>query len=249
MLGPVPGTDQLRWEAARTAVRTVLDSGTIPLDSSIEVRTFGQRRDKGCEDLEVVLSREPYSYERVLNAIDAIRPAVRGMTPLSASLEAAADDLASVDESTTLILVTDGVDISCDGDPVATAASFVEHAAPRKVHVIGFALDDPMASGMLRDIAAAGNGLYFDAKDSAELAAALQQAIVLRYHIMTPAGLEVATGTVGDQPRVLDPGTYRLTIDASPTIEREIVVTDGGVVQVQLRADDAGGLTADVLVP
>ncbi|HSH81501.1 MAG TPA: vWA domain-containing protein, partial [Herpetosiphonaceae bacterium] len=168
-------------------------------------------------------------------------------TPLGASLRAAAEDLQGAEGSTVVILVTDGLEsVACGGDPVAEAAALVGGSDQRKLHVIGFAVDDPVANETLRALAEAGKGLYFDADNSAQLADALRQAVELRYQIVTREGTEVAAGNVGQAPIQLPAGTYLLRINATPPIEKEFVVRDGDRLEVLIR-QGFGGLIADVL--
>ena len=247
MLAAVPGTDKLRWQVAKEALGTLLESGTIPLESYVGVRTYGRNRGQDCSDLEVALPLEPFSYERVLGAVQGLEPAVRGMTPLAASIRAAGSDLQATSGGATVILVTDGIE-SCDGDPVSEAAAFVAGGPDRKVHVVGFAIDDPAATEALRQIAANGNGLFFDAANSGELAAALRQAVVLTFQLITPSGIEVGAGTVGQEPIQLKPGTYRVKLSANPPVEQEFVVENGADTEILLR-QDLGVLQAEVRGP
>jgi hypothetical protein len=245
MLATVGTDGAQRWLVARDALRKVLDVGVLPLESNVGVRTYGRNRGKDCGDLEVVQPLEPYSYECVLTTINSIQPVPYGMTPLAASLQAANRDLAHVTGSSAVILVTDGIE-SCDGDPVAAAAKLVEGSADRKVHVIGFAVDDPGATENLRQIAAKGNGLYFDANDSTQLAEALQQAVVLSYTITTPSGEAVSEGTVGQSAMQLDSGNYQLRIEGTPPLVQDFSVKNGGSTEILLSQRD-GGLGAEVV--
>jgi Ca-activated chloride channel homolog len=244
MLAPVGTDGPERWVAARDALRSLLDSGVIPLESYVGVRTYGRNRGRDCGDIEVMQPLEPYSYERVLGVVNAIKPVPYGMTPLAASLRNAGQNLANVTGSSAVILVTDGIE-SCDGDPVAEAEKLVAGATDRKVHVIGFAIDDPAATENLRQIAAKGNGLYFDANDSAQLGEALQQAVVLSYAITTPSGEEVATGTVGDAPVPLNAGAYRLRIEGTPLVQ-DFAIKNGDTTEILLSQGN-GGLQAETV--
>lgn len=233
MLAEVPGTDKRRWQVAQEALLNLVNSGALPLNSQVGVRTYGRNRGNDCNDLEVALPLQPFSIESVSNVIGEITPAVGGMTPLGASLRAASDDLFVVDGSAVIILVTDGVE-SCDGNPAAEAGFFIQGADNRKVHVIGFAVDDPAATENLSAIATSGNGLYFDANDAAQLAAALQQAVELTYQILGPEGAEVATGTVGAAGITLEPGQYTLRVNSLPPVERELLVEAGSSLEVRV---------------
>jgi hypothetical protein len=113
--------------------------------------------------------------------------------------------------------------------------------------VIGFALGDQAASDNLRQIAIAGNGLYFDASNAAQLADALRQTITLSYQILDQNDREVASGEVGDPAIQLPPGKYKLKINSTPEIEKEFEVDNGGTVNIVVR-QGFGGLIADVNV-
>ena len=143
-----------------------------------------------------------------------------------------------------MILVTDGLE-SCNGDPTAEALAFAGGSDQRKVHVIGFTIDQQDARAQLRQIAEAGKGLYFDAGSSAQLAEALRQTIVLSYQIFDAEGQQVGGGIVGGAPLTLQPGRYRLKINASPAIEKELIVESGGQMLVSLR-QGFGGLIAEI---
>ncbi len=244
MLANIEGTDRERWQVAQEALTTLVNSGVISDQSYTVVRTYGRRRGNDCSDLEVAQGLSRYNRDALLGIISSLKPAVGGTTPLGASLRLAAEDLQAAEGSTVVILVTDGLE-SCNGDPVAEAANFVAGTDQRKVHVIGFALNDPAASEKLRQIAEQGKGLYFDANNAAQLAEALRQTIVLSYQILDENNEEVASGTVGSPPFELKPGEYTLKINANPPIERKLTVPNGGKVVVALR-QGFGGLVADV---
>lgn len=244
MLATFEGSDKERWQVAQEALSTLVSSGTISDQSAVVVRTYGRRRGNDCNDLEVAQTLSRFNAEALQAVIGGIKPAVGGMTPLAASLRAASEDLQAAEGSTVVILVTDGLE-SCNGDPVAEAANFVKDTDQRKVHVIGFALGDQEASAKLRQIAEQGKGLYFDANNSAQLTDALRQTIVLSYQITTLDGEPVAAGTVGSEPVEIQPGEYKLKINANPEVEKDLVVENGGNVVVSLR-QGFGGLVAEV---
>jgi hypothetical protein len=239
MLAEVPGTGKRRWQIAQEAMLNLVNSGALPLDSRVGVRTYGRNRGNDCNDQEIVQSLQPFSIESMINVVNSITPAVGGMTPLGASVRAAGEDLLAVDGSSVIILVTDGVE-SCDGKPADEAGFFVQGGDDRKVHVIGFAIDDPAATENLRAIATSGSGLYFDAQDSTQLAAALRQAVELTFSILGPDGTEVGTGTVGAERLTLEPGTYTLRINAVPPVEREILIEDGSTVDIRISQGPEG---------
>ena len=233
-----------RWQVAQEALTALVNSNTISDQSFVAVRTYGRRQGNDCNDLELVQGLSRFNPAELNNVISGIKPAPGGMTPLGASLREASTDLQAAEGGTVVILVTDGLE-SCNGDPVAEANNFVTGSNQRKVHVIGFALDDPVSSETLRKIADSGKGLYFDAGNATQLAEALRQTIVLSYRISTPEGEEVATGTVGDPALDVAPGRYKLEINANPPVEKELVVKNGDEVVVSLR-EGFGGIIAEI---
>lgn len=245
MQAEIDGSGKQRWQVAQDALNSLINSGTITGQSAVALRTYGRQRGGDCNDVEVLQKLSRFKPDALLSAVGTIKPAVGARTPLAASIRAASDDLITAEGTTALIVVTDG-DESCNGDPAAEAAAFVAGGPQRQVHVIGFALDDPTASERLRQIAVNGNGIYIDATNSAELAAALRQTIELSYQIVAEDGTEAATGTVGKSgPVQLAPGTYKVTINASPSIVKVLTVQTGESLAVELR-QGYGGLLADV---
>ena len=244
MLAKIEGTDRERWQVAQEALISLINSDAIAEQAYTVVRTYGRRRGNDCTDLEVAQGLSRYNKESLLGIISTIKPAVGGTTPLGASLRLAAEDLQAAEGSTVVILVTDGLE-SCNGDPVTEAANFVAGTDQRKVHVIGFALNDPAASQQLQLIAEQGKGLYFDAGNAAQLVEALRQTIILSYQILDSENNQVASGTVGGEGFQLPPGDYKLKINANPPLEQEFTVENGDKVVVSLR-QGFSGLVAEV---
>lgn len=244
MLAEIPNTGRQRWQVAQEALTTLINSGSISDQSYVVFRTYGRNRGNDCSDLEVVQGLSRFNRDALQALVSGLQPAVGGMTPLGASLRAAGEDLQAAEGNTAIILVTDGEE-SCNGDPAGEAASFVTGTDQRKVHVIGFAIDNQQAADQLRQIAESGKGLYFDAGDSAQLAEALRQTITLSYQIEDANGQIVQSGTVGGDALQLDPGRYKLTINSNPAIEKELNVENGGNLLVSVR-QGFGGLIADI---
>ncbi|MDP9315821.1 MAG: VWA domain-containing protein [Chloroflexota bacterium] len=240
----VAGSDTERWQVAQEALRAFLTSGGISPQTNVALRTYGRQRTNDCGDYEVVQNLSLYNRETLLSVVDTLVPVPGARTPLAFSIRAAADDLRAAEGSTALIVITDG-DETCNGDPAAEAANFVKDVPERKVHVIGFALDTPGDNAKLQQIAQNGNGLYFDASNGAELAAALAQTIQLPYQVVTSEGNEAARGIVGGEPIVVPPGTYTLRINATPPIERVLDVANGEMVNVLVQ-QQGGNLTTEI---
>jgi len=120
----------------------------------------------------------------VLGEVDALRPG--GMTPLTASVEAAADQLKG---SGVVVLVTDGKE-TCGGRPCALGAALAASAPGVVVHVIGFKLRLDVFSwnNPDKDVTGAGQtvakcladrtgGRFVSTETVQELVAALEQTL------------------------------------------------------------------------
>lgn len=137
-----------------------------------------------------------------------------GYTPLAASLEMAGEDLLAVPAAKQMIiLLTDGEE-SCGGDPEAVAAGLREKGVDVEVHIVGFDLEVEEAA-VMKDVAAAGGGAYYDARDSAELKSALTRVIDVTANKVDPDWLRtispVKGGKAPTEALLVTPGTYTLT--------------------------------------
>ena len=79
--------------------------------------------------------------------------------------------MATTEEETTLVLVSDGKE-TCQGDPCALVKSLKGKGIKLKTHVIGFDVTDEEKQ-QLACIAEAGGGKYFTAKSADQLKLAL----------------------------------------------------------------------------
>jgi len=98
-------------------------------------------------------------------------------------------------------------------------------------------------------IADAGNGTYRAAATGAELLAALQESLQLRYVIYNEQDEQIYSGIVGDAgPDDLDVGEYRIVIETTPTpIERTVEVLPDQTTRITI--DPATGGINAVIVP
>ncbi len=153
------------------------------------------------------------------NQLASIRAQVAGLvpygyTPLAASLQLAGEDLLAVPSAKQMIiLLTDGEE-SCGGDPEAVAAALREKGIDLEVHIVGFDLAVDEAA-VMKDVAAAGGGAYYDARDAAQLQEALTEVITVTANKVDPDWLRtispVTGGETADEAPLVTPGTYTLT--------------------------------------
>jgi hypothetical protein len=164
---------ETRMDAARKAIRATVQ-GVEP-DSVVALRLYGHRvpqEDKAgsCRDSELVVPFKVLDRASFIGIVDAATP--RGQTPLTYSLEQAAQDFgAASDEERVIILVSDGAE-SCGGDPTAALRKLQAQGFKVKVHTIGLDVD-AAARAQLEAISTATGGEYHDARNAASLADSL----------------------------------------------------------------------------
>jgi Ca-activated chloride channel homolog len=168
-----------RFDAARAAVADMVDK--LPATTAIALRVYGHQSTpdkKNCEDTELVssFSAAPERAAEIRRKIADLK--ALGYTPISLSLQRAAEDFASQPEGKrTIILVSDGHE-TCKADPCAVAQALAKANVSLVVHTIGFGADDA-ARRQLQCIASVARGSYFDANSMTELAGKLGEAAAL----------------------------------------------------------------------
>lgn len=165
-----------KMKLARDALRGAL--AELPETVSVGLRAYGHRvsfedKEAGCADTELLIAPAPGAAGAVVARADQLVP--RGQTPIAASLEAAAADLAAHGGNGVLLLVSDGVE-SCGGDPVAVAESLRARGVPVVIHAVGLGVDADAAAA-LEQLALAGGGQYFDAPNAADLVSGMDTAV------------------------------------------------------------------------
>jgi hypothetical protein len=166
---------ETRMDAARKAIRATVQG--IEPDSVVALRLYGHRvsqDDKAgsCKDTELVVPFKVLDRPGFIGIVDAATP--RGQTPLTYSLEQAAQDFgAASDEERVIILVSDGAE-SCGGDPTGAMRKLQAQGFKVKVHTIGLDVD-AAARAQLEAISTATGGEYHDARSAATLADSLKR--------------------------------------------------------------------------
>jgi Ca-activated chloride channel family protein len=170
MWGQVPGGEN-KIVIARRVLGDVL--GNVPNGVNVGLITYGHRRAADCKDVETVVPIGPIDHALMKKKLDALKP--RGKTPIAAALALVFDELAKRQRPATVILVSDGIE-SCKGDPCQVVRDAKEKGLRFVLHVVGFGLGDADVS-QLKCAAQAGSGLYFQAGDAGQFAAALGNAV------------------------------------------------------------------------
>jgi hypothetical protein len=215
-------------------VLTDLVTNQLPPGVPVALRVFGNQPDS-C-DTNLLVPVQPLDPAAMAATIQGIEPVNLVKTPLGASLEQVANDLANVDGPKIVILVTDGEE-TCGGDPGVAIQSLVDQGIDVQVNIVGFALDDDALRAQFRDWARIGNGSYFDATNAAELDEAIANAVQAPFRVLDADGKEIARGFVGGDPVEVPAGTYTIVVLTDPEQRFENVeVNPGEDIELKLAA-------------
>ena len=161
-----------KLELAKKALQEMLGH----MDSSrihVGFRAFGfdtsipQDDEKSCSNTALLVSFKRENLVRVMSAAEKLT--AHGNTPIAGSLGLAGKDLEPYrDKSPHILLLSDGNE-TCGGDPAGVVRALREEGFNVEVYVIGFDLEEENTR-QLKEIAAAGNGTYYDARSSQALA-------------------------------------------------------------------------------
>jgi Ca-activated chloride channel homolog len=178
MWGQVEGENKI--VIARRVLGGLIDN--LPDDERVGLVAYGHRTEGDCNDIETVTPLAPLDRSRLKATIDALNP--KGKTPITRSLEQALDVARGGGGSTTILLVSDGLE-TCGGDPCATVRLAKQEGLNFLLHVVGFDVSGEDTS-QLECAAQAGGGLFSSADDAEQLGAALDTAVALAPDV--PAG-------------------------------------------------------------
>ena len=166
MWGQLPDK-QSKIKAAKTVLKDVV--GQLPSSVSAGLIAYGHRRKGDCKDIEMVQKAQLGGGAKIASRLGGLMP--RGKTPISESLQMAGKALTGIEDPTTIVLVSDGIE-TCKGDPCAVATALAKSYSKLKIHVVGYAVDG-VAAKQLQCIADKGRGTYFTADDYDGLLTAL----------------------------------------------------------------------------
>ena len=166
MWGAVKGKPKV--EIAREAVASMLK--TWPSDEPLGLIAYGHRRKGDCADIELISKPQPLDTARFSGLVTGLQ--AKGMTPITASVRLAAEQLKSSEQKATVILVSDGEE-TCKADPCALGRELENAGVDFTAHVIGFDLPEGPAREQLQCLAGSTGGRYIEARDAGELHQAL----------------------------------------------------------------------------
>ena len=194
MWGQIGGKPKI--EIAREAVSSML--GTWPASQQLGLMAYGHRSKGNCADIEMLKAPGPLDKASLQQAVNALQP--KGMTPISASVRMAAEQLKFSERKATVILVSDGEE-TCHADPCALGKELEKLGVDFTAHVVGFDIDkNPKAKAQLQCLASSTGGRYLDAKDAGELNKALREVAQAPAPVPAPAAPPPACGNFVEGP-------------------------------------------------
>ncbi|MDX8395922.1 MAG: VWA domain-containing protein [Mariprofundaceae bacterium] len=161
MWGQVDGKTKI--ELAKEAMSGLVKDFSAGTD--LGLISYGHRKEGDCSDIETLASIGS-SKDSIISAVQSINP--KGKTPLTKSIQIAAEQLKGRDAPTSIIVISDGKE-SCNADPCAAAKAVRDAGVNLKIHVVGFDVKKDEAE-QLQCIAKNGGGKYFSAGNATELA-------------------------------------------------------------------------------
>lgn len=169
MWGQIGGRAKI--EIAREAVGSMLSNW--PGSQQLGFMAYGHRSKGDCSDIQMLKAPGKLDKASFAQAVNALQP--KGMTPISASVRMAAEQLKFSERKATVILVSDGEE-TCHADPCALGTELEKLGVDFTAHVVGFDIEkNPKAKAQLQCLASSTGGRYLDAKNAGELNQALRE--------------------------------------------------------------------------
>ena len=166
---------QVDGKAKITVARDVMNALVEDWNEDIDLglMVYGHRKKRSCADIELMLPVGKPDADKVMTAINSIKP--KGKTPISTSLQQAAETLRYTEDPATVILISDGEE-SCEADPCAVAKELESKGINFTAHVIGFDIgSNPEAQTQLKCVAESTGGKFFEARNAEALKVALAE--------------------------------------------------------------------------
>lgn len=173
MWGKLASTNAVKFQTAREALRDGL--AKAPAEARVGMASFGHRRPSDCSDVEIMLTPEMVSAERIIQPLEKLNP--KGKGPLVNALREVAKGLAAAKDGSSIVLIHDDLD-NCQQD-VCAAAKDIQSANPKlPVHVVslGMRKDDFAKMSCLPK---ATGGRHYDIQEIDELKSALAEVFTL----------------------------------------------------------------------
>lgn len=207
MWGQIEGKTKI--EIARETLHGVM--GEVPANLEIGLMAYGHRRKGDCEDIELLVNPAPDQGAQITGTADKLNP--KGKTPLTASVEQAAEALKYSEDAATVILITDGLE-TCDKDPCAAGTELAQTGVDFTAHVVGFGLSEEEGR-QVACLAENTGGLYLAADNADQLGEALSHTVasVAAEPEPEPAPEEIPTASLEAPETVEQAARFEVTWD------------------------------------
>lgn len=169
MWGQIGGENKI--VIARRVMKNLVNK--LGADTNLGLVAYGHRREKDCEDIEIITPLAALNKAALAQQIEALNP--KGMTPITGAIRKAFEAASTGPGATTIVLFSDGLE-TCGGDPCQIVSKAKAGGANFVMHVIGFDVGKENVA-QLECAAQAGGGLYLSAENADELAAAFERAV------------------------------------------------------------------------
>ena len=116
---------------AKEALTSIINE--LPDDIEVGLVAYGHRKKGDCKDVEQLISVGPINKKALISSVNKLSP--KGMTPISLSIQTAAETLKTIENETTIILVSDGKE-TCNADPCATTKTLKDSGVKFVMHVV-----------------------------------------------------------------------------------------------------------------
>ncbi|HBF43696.1 MAG TPA: hypothetical protein DDW42_08750 [Desulfobacteraceae bacterium] len=159
---------QRKIDAAKEVISKIVPE--LPSEVKVGLTVYGHRRKGDCSDIEVMVPPGSSDRKGLIAKVLALSP--KGKTPIADSIKKVANLLKSIEEETTIILISDGEE-TCNADPCGVVKSLKKAGIKFILHVVGFDVNDSQKK-QLECLSEAGSGKYFGAKDTGSLLEAFE---------------------------------------------------------------------------
>lgn len=218
MLQKLGGTRRI--DLARGALDQLVKGGLAD-QTRVSLRVFGHRKPDAC-DTELLQALAPLDRKQLSARIAGIEAKNLAKTPIADSLAAVAADLAGVEGSAVVVLVTDGEE-TCNGDPEAAIRQLQAQGFKMVLNIVGFAVDEHALEKQFQAWAELGGGAYYSAKDGQALARGVLQSVRQPF-VLSQNGRRIAAGFAGGEAVPAKAGRYQLSLGG--TVREVEVVAD-----------------------
>ena len=145
----------------------------LPAGVNVGLVAYGHRQKADCNDVEELATLGRIDKASLIKKIKNLDH--KGKTPITRSVQIVAEGLKTLEEETTIVLISDGEE-TCEGDPCAMVKALKASGIKFVMHVIGFDVTDKEKL-QLSCMAEAGGGSYFTAKNASELTTAARKVV------------------------------------------------------------------------